>query len=153
MDDYYPAAEAIPDPSLMDIQHNELVAFLTGSAEMRKTAKSSIKQSLYAGSGALAGGFFLGPVGGLIGGIAGSVLGFLQADDYDGAVLAICKLEDNRRQVLMKSVGQVLMAAGASAQQFQTSDAFRGALANLAARRDVREQLWNACAEAVRQDS
>lgn len=48
MDDY-PAGDPIPDPSVFDIQHNELVDFLSNSREMRQTAKSSFKQAAYAG--------------------------------------------------------------------------------------------------------
>jgi hypothetical protein len=43
--------------------------------------------------------FILGPVGGLVGGIGGSIVGYLQSDNYDGAVLAILKIEGERRKV------------------------------------------------------
>jgi hypothetical protein len=148
MDDY-PASDPIPEPNLVDAQYSELVHFLTNSREMRKSAKSSIKQSLYAGSGALAGGFLLGPIGGLVGGIAGSLVGFVQADEYDGALLAICKLEGARKQVLMQSVGSVLMTAGATAQQFETVEAFKNSLLELASHPNVRRELWNVCRQAV----
>jgi hypothetical protein len=59
MDDY-PAADPIPD---IGIQHDELIDYLTNSRDMRKTAKSSMKQAMYAGGAALAGGFLLGPIG------------------------------------------------------------------------------------------
>ena len=79
--------------------HGELVRFLTESEEMRTAAKSSVKQSLWAGAGAFTGSILLGPVGGLVGGVAGSVAGFLQSDPYDGAVLAILKLHGEQREV------------------------------------------------------
>lgn len=47
-----------------------------------------------------------GPVGGLVGGVAGSVIGFLQSDDYDGAIKLIMDLESERHQRLMKEVGR-----------------------------------------------
>lgn len=150
MDDY-PASDPIPDPNLVEGQFNELIHFLTHSQEMRQTAKSSLKQSLFAGGGALVGGFLLGPVGGLVGGIAGSLIGFAQAGEYDGAVLAICKLEGSERHVLMEAVGQVLMSAGATANQFQSSALFREKLIELAAQPTVRDQLWNACVQSARQ--
>jgi len=82
-----------------DLFHSELVRFLTESQEMRIAAKSSLKHSLWAGAGAFAGAMMLGPVGGLVGGVAGSVAGFLQSDPYDGAVLAIIKIQGQQRQV------------------------------------------------------
>ena len=99
MDDY-PAAEPIPDPNLVDAQHNELIDFLTNSREMRQTAKSSLKQAAYASGGALAGGFLLGPVGGMVGGIFGSIIGFVKADNYDGAILSVCKLDSAHKKAL-----------------------------------------------------
>jgi len=66
---------------------------------MRETAKSSMKQSLFAASGAFAGSFIGGPVGGLVGGIAGSVIGFIKSDDYDGAIVILTRLEGERKQV------------------------------------------------------
>jgi len=47
MDDY-PAGDPIPDPNF-ETQHGELVDFLTNSREMRRTAKSGLKQAAYAG--------------------------------------------------------------------------------------------------------
>lgn len=151
MDDY-PAADPIPNPSMVDSQHAELIDFLTTSREMRQTAKSAVKQSLYAAGGALTGGFLLGPIGGLVGGIAGSIVGFVQSDNYDGALLAISKLEDSRKKVLMQSVTKVLMAAGATAQSFESSSAFRDALVEFVSTQPrVREELWNTCRVAVQE--
>jgi hypothetical protein len=152
MNDSYPASDPIPDPNLVDGQYSELVTFLTNSREMRNTAKSSIQQSLYAGSGALAGGFIMGPIGGLLGGIAGSLVGFFKTDNYDGALLAICKLEERHKQVLLKSVGAVLMTAGATAQQFESVEAFKESLVELASHPNVRRELWNVCRQAVEEE-
>ena len=151
MDDY-PASDPIPEPSrTVDEQFNELIQFLTNSSDMRKTATSSLKQGLIAGAGALIGGFMLGPVGGLVGGVAGSMIGFAQVGDYDGAVLALAKLETSQRKILMQSVGEVLVRAGATANQFETSTAFRDVLVDYASRPGVRDELWNACVRSVRQ--
>jgi hypothetical protein len=150
MDDY-PAAEPIPGPSLVDIQHSELIDFLTNSRDMRQTAKSSLKQAAYGGGAALAGGFLLGPIGGLVGGIAGSIIGFLKSDNYDGAILAVCKLEDAQKQILMQRVGQVLISAGATLQQLDSGTIFRDTLVNLASRRNVRDDLWNACIQSLQE--
>lgn len=147
MDDY-PAAEPIPDPSVISFQHQELIDFLTNSRDMRETAKSSFKQAAYAGGAALAGGMLLGPVGGMIGGIAGSIIGFLKADDYDGALLAICKLDNVQKQIMLQRVGQVLMASGATLQQLEAAS-FRDTLVHLASRRSVRDDLWNACVQSL----
>ena len=82
--------------------HASLMEFLTESDSMRKTAKNSLKQSLYAGGGAFAGSFIGGPVGGLVGGIAGSLVGFFKSDDYDGLLLAVSKIDDAHRTKLLK---------------------------------------------------
>lgn len=82
-----------------DIFYGELVRFLSESQEMRKATKSSLKHSLWSGAGAFTGAIALGPVGGLVGGVAGSIAGFLQSDDYDGAVLAIMKIQGQQREV------------------------------------------------------
>ena len=91
---------------------------------MRNTAKSSLKQSMFAGGAAFAGSMIAGPVGGLVG---GSVIGFLNSDDYDGAVKLIMDLESERHQALMKEIGCVLMAAGASVRELR-SDEIRNTL-------------------------
>ena len=86
-----------------------------------------------------------------MGGIVGSVLGFLKADDYDGAVLAITKLDEPQKKILMKRVGQILVAAGATAQQLNSSSAFRDALMSYASQKKVREDLWNACVQSLQE--
>jgi hypothetical protein len=148
MDSYddYPAAEPIPEPAAL---HGELIRFLTDNRDMRKTARSALKQSLFAGGGALAGGLLGGPLGGLLGGVIGSIVGFVQSDDYDGAVLQLSKLNDQQRQFLMADVGQVLMTAGATTQQFATSEAFRTALYQYARQDAVRDGVWKACLNSL----
>ena len=69
----------------------ELWEFLQESRDMRLAAKNSVRQGLYAGDGAVAGGLLLGPVGGLVGGVTGSLVGFFQTPDYDGAVQQLMK--------------------------------------------------------------
>lgn len=86
-----------------DAHYSELMKFLSESHNMRETAKNSLKQSLYAATGAFAGSFVLGPIGGLLGGVSGSILGYLQSDNYDGAIVALTKLESERQKVSMNA--------------------------------------------------
>lgn len=148
MDSYddYPAAEPIPEPAAM---HGELIRFLTNNRDMRKTARSALKQGLWAGGGAMTGGMIMGPVGGLVGGIAGSLIGFFKAEDYDGVVLQLTKLNQQQRQFLLAEVGQVLVKAGATTQQLATVDNFRKALYTYALQENVREGMWQACLSAM----
>ena len=148
MDDY-PASEPIPD---IEVQHHELLEFLMDNPSMRQAAKHSLQQGLWAGGGAVAGGLLAGPLGGLIGGIAGSMVGFVKSDDYDGVVQQIVVLESSRKERLIKQGQAVLLTAGATAPQFQTAQAFRGALVEFAARRQVRDKVWKACLDAVRSE-
>jgi len=148
MDDY-PAAEDIPNPLSVETQHHELLEFLVDNDQMKDTAKHSLKQGLWAGGGAVAGGMLFGPAGGLVGGIVGSVVGFFQSDDYEGAVQQILVLEDTHKERLVQAVQKVLITAGATARNFESADAFRGALVQFAAQRPVREQVWKACLEAI----
>ena len=146
MDDY-PAADDIPD---LDTQHHELIEFLTNNHEMRKAAKHSLQQGLFAGAGAVAGGFLLGPIGGLVEGIAGSIVGFSRAEDYDGAIHQILKLETSRKSQLVSEVHQVLRTAGA--QQLNSAEAFKEALVQFASQRAVRDQVWRACLDSIRDE-
>ena len=151
MDDY-PAADPIPDPvgeADFDARYTTLMEFLSTSREMRQTATSSLKQSLWAGSGAMAGGMLAGPVGGLVGGIAGSLIGYVKSSDYDGAVVHLCKLDQFSKKELLTKVGQVLVAAGAATQGMNTDIAFRDALLAYASQSGVRDDLWNACLETL----
>jgi hypothetical protein len=148
MDSYddYPAAEPIPEPAAM---HGELIRFLTDNRDMRKTARSALKHGMWAGGGALTGGLVMGPIGGLVGGIAGSLIGFFKADDYDGAVLQLSKLNQQQRQFLLAEVGQVLVTAGATTQQLATVQSFSKALYTYAQKDAVRDAMWRACMSAV----
>ena len=132
----------------IDDYHTELVEFLVDNPNMKHAARSAMKQGLGAAAGATMGGLFLGPVGGLVGGILGSVAGFLIVDDYDGVVQQIVKLQSEaQKERLIKGVRQVLMTAGASMPT--TAIGFRGALVEFAQQRNVREQVWNLCMDAV----
>lgn len=106
-----------PDTADTDALHSELVQFLVNNRQMRQTARSALKQGLWAGSGAIAGGMIGGPVGGLVGGIAGSIVGFVKSDPYDGILTQISKLESSQRAGLVREVGGVLMTAGAAQGQ------------------------------------
>lgn len=148
MDNYddYPAGEPIPEPAAM---HGEFIRFLTDNGEMRNTARSAIKQSMWAGGGALTGGLLLGPVGGLVGGIAGSLVGFVKSDQYDGVVLHVVKLNEQQRQFLMAEVAQVLVTAGATSQDLSSVEKFRTSLQLYAQQPSVREAIWKACLSAM----
>jgi hypothetical protein len=153
MDDY-PAADPIPEPSGdidIDGQYTTLMEYLSNSREMRHVAKSSFQQALWSGAGAMAGGLCFGPIGGLVGGVTGSLVGFAKTPQYDGIILQISKLDEHSQKMLMKKVGQVLVAAGAATQSMTTQDAFRDALMAYASSREVREGIWNACLETLHQ--
>mmetsp|Transcript_26993 Transcript_26993/g.74208 ORF Transcript_26993/g.74208 Transcript_26993/m.74208 type:complete len:151 (+) Transcript_26993:134-586(+) len=147
--DNYPGADPIPDPDRFDSRYATLMEFLSSSTDMRKTATSSFKQSLWAGSGAMVGGMMFGPVGGLVGGITGSLVGFVRTSDYDGAVVHLCKLDQASKKELLTRVGQVLIAAGAATNGIQTNTAFRDALFSYATNSGVRDQLWDACMNSL----
>mmetsp|Transcript_26850 Transcript_26850/g.54971 ORF Transcript_26850/g.54971 Transcript_26850/m.54971 type:complete len:162 (-) Transcript_26850:340-825(-) len=132
--------------------HGELIRFLTESREMRQTARSAVQQSLWAGSGAMAGSLLLGPVGGLVGGVAGSVVGFFKSDNYDGVVLAVLKLEGGRKDAVMKEVWEVLLKAGATVRQLESAAAFRNALRQFAEQDAVRNGVWRACLHSVHEE-
>jgi hypothetical protein len=151
MDDY-PASDHIPDPDRVEVEYTELMEFLSNNQDMRKAAKGSLQQSLYAGGGAMAGGMLLGPVGGLIGGVTGSLMGFFRADDYDGAVQQILQLEGARKARLVEQVHKVLLNAGASVQQFESAEAFRATLVEFASQRAVRDQVWRTCLESIQDE-
>jgi len=148
MDTYddYPAAEPIPEPQDF---HSEFMRFLMENQGMRKTAKSALKQSLFAGGGALAGSLLAGPPGGLVGGLVGSVIGYIKADDYDGVVLHLSKLNAQQQRFLMTEVGDVLMKAGATSAQLQSKEAFRDAVYAYAQQDSVRNDIWKACVSAT----
>lgn len=133
-----------------DSYYSELMSFLSESHSMKKTAKSAVKQSLYAASGAFVGSFIGGPIGGLVGGVAGSAVGFLQSDDYDGAIVALTKLDDSHRKRLLIQVFDVLKQAGASYQRIQDTGAFRETLYHFAEQESVRNGIWNACLQSTR---
>lgn len=133
-----------------DAHYSELMRFLSESHSMRETAKSSVKQSLFAASGAFAGSFIGGPVGGLVGGIAGSIIGFIQSDDYDGAIVSLTRLESERKQRLMKEVFILLKTAGATYQTLDNAQAFRDSLYSFAEQEHVRNGIWNACLNSAR---
>jgi hypothetical protein len=145
MDDYPDVVEPVPEI----VQYGELVRFLTESHEMRVTARNALKQSLYAAGGAFTGAFLMGPIGGLVGGIFGSIVGFFKSDEYDGAVLAISKLEGERRTQLMSEVMTVLTTAGATTQQMANAEVFHDTLYRLAEQDSVRNGIWSACVHAI----
>ena len=140
------------DAEVTEQQHRELMQFLTNNSQMRETARSALKQAAWAGGGAVAGGLLLGPLGGLVGGIAGSVMGFLQSNPYDGVVQHIGQLPEQHRSTLVKSVGKVLVDAGASPSELTNPEAFRDRLVEFASRGPVRDQIWKVCMEVMDQE-
>ena len=149
--------------------HAELLAFLRESNDMRTAAKHSVKQGLWAGGGAVAGGLVAGPVGGLVGGVAGSVMGFFQSEDYDGAIQQLMQLPEAQQSRFVQAVTKLLAQyhLTSSNQRRSTGDglddddddmngffvntpqAFRNTLSELAKRRDVRQELWRLCKQAL----
>ena len=132
----------------------ELWEFLQESRDMRLAAKNSLQQGLYAGGGAVAGGLLLGPVGGLVGGVTGSLVGFFQTPDYDGAVQQLVKIPQVRQSKLLRAVGRVLssnVGTGDAAIDFwESPETFRRTLAEYASRRQVRDEIWRLCTEAIK---
>ena len=151
MDDY-PAAEPVPDMSRVNFQYTEIVSFLRDNDEMRKTARNALKQGLIAGASTVGGALLFGPIGGLIGGIAGSILGFQQADEYDGVITHVMKLEGRSRIRLVDSIRVALTAAGASLKHFESPEIFRTALTEFVSKEQVREKVWHACVDAIKDD-
>lgn len=147
MDNDYNDEEIIKNPP--EFQHNELVHFLTRSPEMRKTAQRALKQATYAGAGVLVGGLTMGPFGGLLGGLCGSFWGYAKSENYKGAISQIRKLDKEQRKRLLRDVGAVLLAAGATVPQLATAQTFRTALVTLAAQEPVRDAIWQACFQSV----
>uniref|UniRef100_A0A7S3LF47 Uncharacterized protein n=1 Tax=Amphora coffeiformis TaxID=265554 RepID=A0A7S3LF47_9STRA len=133
-------------------QHRELMNFLTNNSQMRETARSALKQAAWAGGGAVAGGLLLGPIGGLVGGIAGSVVGFLQSNPYDGIVQHLGQLPEQHRNTLVKSVGKVLVDAGASSSELTDPTVFRDKLVEFASRGPVRDQIWKVCMDVMNEE-
>eukprot|EP00527_Entomoneis_sp_CCMP2396_P009578 CAMPEP_0198138486 /NCGR_PEP_ID=MMETSP1443-20131203/1891_1 /TAXON_ID=186043 /ORGANISM="Entomoneis sp., Strain CCMP2396" /LENGTH=174 /DNA_ID=CAMNT_0043800277 /DNA_START=105 /DNA_END=632 /DNA_ORIENTATION=+ len=132
--------------------HAELMSFLRESRDMRTAAKHSIKQGLWAGGGAMAGGLIMGPVGGLVGGVAGSLMGFMQSDDYDGIVQQLGKLPAAQQGRLVRAVGKVLTHASTTSavgDLYNSPDGFRSTLTEYATKKSVREQIWKVCNEAL----
>lgn len=139
-------------PNVIDEQHRVLLDFMTNNDDMKKAAKSSLKQGMYAGGGAVAGGLLIGPVGGVIGGITGSIIGFMQSDNYSGMLQQMMILDATRKSHLIDAVKATLINAGASSTDrsiFTSPDAFRATLAQFAAQRTVRDQIWKACIDAI----
>jgi hypothetical protein len=131
--------------------YRELMNFLSESNSMRDTAKNAVKQSMFAASGAFAGSFIGGPVGGLLGGVAGSLIGFTQSDDYDGAIVALTKLESDRQARLVREIFDVLQTAGGNYQRIlDNPETFKNELLRFAEQDAVRNGIWNACLHSAR---
>lgn len=80
----------------------------------------------------------------------GSIVGYKSSNDYDGAIVAIRGLEVGRRDELIKVVGGVLAAAGASVGELSTLEGYRESLVTFAEQEEVRNSLWEACVNSVR---
>ena len=146
------ASNSTNDEGVAEQQHGELMEFLTNNAQMRETARNALKQGLWAGTAAIAGGLLMGPIGGLVGGIGGSVVGFLRADEYNGVVQQLGELPERQRGHLVQTVGKVLIEAGASPSELTTPGVFQARLVEFASRRPIRDQIWRACMEVMREE-
>jgi len=137
-----------------DEYYSEFAAFLSdpsSSSDMRKTARGSLKQSLCAGGGTLTGSLIGGPVGGLVGGVAGSIIGYLKSDDYSGVLNGILKLQGEARKKLITRVTKVLKTAGVTTTSLEEGvRTFRETLIKYSQRNDVRDGIWKACVDSVR---
>jgi len=137
-----------------DEYYSEFAAFLSdpsSSSDMRKTARGSLKQSLCAGGGTLTGSLIGGPVGGLVGGVAGSIIGYLKSDNYSGVLNDVLKLQGEARKKLITRVTKVLKAAGATATSLEGGvRTFRETLIKYSQRDDVRDGIWKACVDSIR---
>lgn len=150
MDDY-PAAEPIPSMT----NYGVLMDYLKDNDGFRETARNSLQQGLWSGGGAVAGGLLAGPLGGLVGGVAGSVVGFFQSDPYDGLLQQLGQLPAHQQKSLLNSVASILKEAGSTASVeglLSSPQDLQRNLVELAARRDVRDQVWAACMDAMKQD-
>lgn len=147
MDDY-PASDPIPN---MDESYSSLMDFLRHNDALRNTARNAMAQGAWSGGGALAGGLLGGPVGGLVGGIIGSVVGFVQADEYEGALQNLNSLPQPQRQALVRSVASILTAAGGSKLLLTSTSEFQKSLVSLAEQESVRNQIWQACVDAMKE--
>lgn len=147
MDTAYDDDDPIPD--MTEFQHNELVYYLTRSPEVHATTSRALKQAVYAGGGVLVGGVVFGPLGGLVGGIVGSFMGYAKSENYKGVVSHLARLNEDQRKTLLRKVGSVLTAAGATESQLSTAQNFRTTLINLASQDQVRDAIWKACVETV----
>lgn len=141
------------DIAMEEQQHRELMEFLTNNSQMRETARNALKQGMWAGAGAVAGGLLLGPIGGLVGGIGGSVIGFIRADEYNGVVEHLGQLPESQRTHLVRSVGKVLVNAGADGSELTTPGVFQTRLVEFASRGPVRDQIWKTCMEVMNEES
>lgn len=63
--------------------------------------------------------------------------------------MTLFKLDETQKKVLLTRISQVLIAAGASAQQLTSPNAFRQALVTFASQPSVREDIWNACVQSL----
>ena len=116
MDDYddnaagKAAASDDPIPNMDNEDYGTLLEFLTD----HHPQQASLRQGLWAGGGAVAGGLLLGPAGGLVGGVAGSLVGYWRAPHYEGIVQQIQQLPPHRQERLLRQVRAALVAAAAA---------------------------------------
>lgn len=116
---------------------------------MRSTASGSIKQGLYAGSGALTGGVLGGPLGAMVGGIVGSVVGYYRSEPYDGVVAAVADLPSSSQDAIVREVGEILVSAGAMASMLAEQGGMLTALEEFVKQPAVRDQVWSAVVQGA----
>jgi hypothetical protein len=143
-----------PIPNMDDTTNREhyqvVMDFLQNNDRMKQTAINSIRQGLICGGGAVAGGILLGPVGGLLGGIAGSIYSFTTTPKYDGIIQQMIHMDDvQKRDQLLHSVRLCLLHAGANVTNLLSTNDFRNILYQYTEQREVRDQIWKACMDAI----
>jgi hypothetical protein len=75
----------------------------------------------------------------------------MKSDPYDGAVKAIVDLEAEKQAILLEEVAKVLVASGAMYNNLLLADGLSNALLEFAAQEGVRDNVWKACTNALKE--
>jgi hypothetical protein len=132
-------------------EHYQVVMeFLQNNDRMKHTAINSLRQGLICGSSAVIGGIVLGPIGGLVGGIIGSIYSYTSTPHYDGIVQQMIHMDDvQKRNQLLNSIRLCLLHSGANVTNLLSTADFRNVLYEYTEKREVRDQIWKACMDAI----
>lgn len=137
-DDYDPVTE---------FQYDELIYYLTHSPEIH--AKTALARTVYACGGVCIGAQLFGLIGILFCGIAGCCMGYSKSVNYHVLVSHLAQLNHIQRKRLLRKVGFLLMAAGATESQLSTPQQYRTTIFRLTLQGQVRLSIWKACLEAA----